>query len=408
MRILKARWIAPIDRPIIVNGAVVIAGGRIAALGESDAIRAVHGNLETEDFGCAIILPGLVNAHTHLELSNCACDSPAPASFTDWILTVRSRMKLDESDPAGAIIPATRNGVAQCIRFGVTSVGDISHFCEITRPILRDSPLRAVSFGEVLGLAKLRHRFESRLDAASDQSLQSARLTIGLSPHAPYTVDLEGYKACLALAEKRHFPLATHLAETSDEADFLRDHSGRFRTLWEKLGLWDDPVEPPWDSPLKFADAIGLLKYPTLLAHVNYCDDSDLSLLSAGNSSVVYCPRTHRYFGHPPHRFAEMTSRRVNVAVGTDSCASSPDLNLLDDLRVIRETTPDFQASSLWEMATIRGAKALSLDTQIGTLTPGKRADLIVFENPGNDPLRDILDEGLVPAQTWIEGVRVW
>jgi cytosine/adenosine deaminase-related metal-dependent hydrolase len=234
--------------------------------------------------------------------------------------------------------------------------------------------------------------------------MQSDRLTIGLSPHAPYTVDLDGFKRCLSAAKEKHLPLATHLAETPEESEFLHNQLGPFRDVWEKLGLWDEGVVTYRDSPIRFADAIGLLEYPTLLAHVNYCSDEELALLARGNASVVYCPRTHRYFGHAPHRWREMIVHGINVAIGTDSCASSPDLNLLGDLRLMRELAPEVPVETLWKIATINGAMALMLEQQIGTLTVGKQADLVVYHTQSDEPLSEILDEGVGPDETWIDG----
>src|SRR5205814_3937646 len=122
--------------------------------------------------------------------------------------------------------------------------------------------------------------------------------------------------------------------------------------LWNMLGLWADPVETFRGSPIEFAKSVGVLDEPTLLAHVNYCDDAELATLSRGRASVVYCPRTHRYFGHPPHRWREMLARGINVVVGTDSCASSPNLNIVDELRLLHEIAPDFPVESIWKMTT--------------------------------------------------------
>jgi cytosine/adenosine deaminase-related metal-dependent hydrolase len=148
-------------------------------------------------------------------------------------------------------------------------------------------------------------------------------------------------------------------------------------------------------------------RVPTLLAHVNYCDDDELELLSGGQASVVYCPRTHAYFQHPPHRWREMLARGINVAVGTDSCASSPDLNLVDDLRLLRRLASDMPAKQLWELGTIRAARALGMEHEIGSLTPGKRADLVVFNVRGGDALEQILHGRQLPNSVWIDAARV-
>src|SRR5205823_903849 len=152
-----------------------------------------HPDAQVHDAGNAIILPGLVNPHTHLELTNCAPLDFAGCSFTDWILSLRPRLGRDRLPPHEVYPASTRAGIAQCLRFGVTTVGDISQDMQLTRPILRDSPLRAVSYGEVLGLGKLRARYEQLLPRAIDCADESEKLRIGISPHAPYTVDLPGY-----------------------------------------------------------------------------------------------------------------------------------------------------------------------------------------------------------------------
>jgi len=175
--------------------------------------------------------------------------------------------------------------------------------------------------------------------------------------------------------------------------------------LWNTIGQWADGVETFPAGPIDFANEIGLLDYPaTLLAHVNYCDDRELELLARGRASVVYCPRTHKFFNHPPHRWREMLSRGINVAVGTDSCASSPDLNIVDDLRLLREIAPEFPAEQLWQMATMRAAKAIQMDDVVGSLTPGKAADVVAFEAKTDDPLAEILEAARLPHQLWIGG----
>jgi cytosine/adenosine deaminase-related metal-dependent hydrolase len=151
-----------------------------------------------------------------------------------------------------------------------------------------------------------------------------------------------------------------------------------------------------------------LLNYPlVLLAHVNYCDDSELDLLSRGVASVAYCPRTHAYFGHPPHRWREMLAQGVNVCVGSDSRASSPDLNLVDDLRLMHRLAPEVPPATLWEMATLRGARALGMSVGWGTLTPGKFADCVALPATTEDPLREILEGSVLPLAVWADGREV-
>src|SRR5439155_13121502 len=139
-----------------------------------------------------------------------------------------------------------------------------------------------------------------------------------------------------------------------------------------------------------------------LLAHVNYCTDEELAVLARGRASIVYCPRTHAYFRHPPHRWRQMLARGINVAIGTDSCASSPDLNPLEDLRLVHQLAPDFPLEQLWQMITIRAAVALRLDDQIGSLAPGKAADFTIFPAQSNEPLQELLEGPIRSPDVWI------
>ncbi|MDB5298576.1 MAG: Aminodeoxyfutalosine deaminase [Phycisphaerales bacterium] len=406
LHLLKAAWVAPMNRPPTRDGAVVHSGGTIVAVGTSHDLQQAYPGAAITDLADSLLLPGLVNAHVHLELSALTQGDP-PGRFVDWL----KRLVPRSPPPAQVVREFTERGieagVRQCLRFGVTSVGDISRQCAITRPLLKGGPLRVVSFGEVQAMAQRRGLLEERLTAAVDAKDESDRLRIGVSPHAPYSVELEGYRRCLQVARERGLPLATHLAETPDEAAFLADHSGPFRELWEYLGAWDEEVPTFAGGPIRFARALGLLDYPALLAHVNYCDDGEMSLPAAGRAGVVYCPRTHAYFGHPPHRWRDMLRAGINVAVGTDSCASSPDLNLVDDLRLIHRLAPAAPAHSLWELATVRAARAIGMEDRVGTLEAGKAADFVTFPAAGNDPLAGVLESEALPTGVWIAGEPV-
>jgi cytosine/adenosine deaminase-related metal-dependent hydrolase len=388
--LLNAAWIAPMDVAPIRDGAVVFSQDRIIAVGALRDLTAVHPDAERIDLGESIVLPGLVNAHVHLELSDLDQQHLRRGGFVTWILELIRRRG------AGPIQDAVARGIAQCRRFGVTSVGDITRECAISRQMLSCSRLRGVSYGELQAMARRRELLDTRLSAAMDDLHASPSLKIGVSPHAPYTVEPDAYRACLTTG----LPLATHLAETPDEAQFLAEHTGQFRHLWESLGWWDDRVPKFAGGPIRLAQSLGLLDRPTLLAHVNYCDDDELAILSAGQASVVYCPRTHAYFGHRNHRWREMLAAGINVAVGTDSCASSPDLNLVDDLRLLHRIAPDVPALQLWQMATTRAAKAIQMEKMIGSLTRGMTADFVVFDVRTDDPLREILETDVLP--------RVW
>jgi len=376
-------------------------------VGAASDLRKQHPDAIPLDLGDSLLMPGLVNPHTHLELSKCSRD-PRNDEFADWIMSLPRRLGRDRFTAEEIYPAAAREGIAQSLRYGVTSVGDISQRVDLTRPMLAESPLRVVSYGEVLGLAKLKRRFEELLPRAIDRRFDSMRFHTGLTPHAPYTVDLPSYRRCLELARDSTLPLATHLAETLEEEEFLRHHTGGFREIFDRLGAWEEPVETYAGSPIEFANAIGLLEYPTLLAHVNYCSDEEMGLLAKGQASVVYCPRTHKYFGHPPHRFREMLAAGINVALGTDSCASSPNLNILDDLRLVHEIHPEIPAEQLFPLVTINAARALQLENETGSLSAGKQADIATFAIVSDNPLRELLESAAAPQHLWIGGAQVY
>ncbi|HEV2295903.1 MAG TPA: amidohydrolase family protein [Tepidisphaeraceae bacterium] len=406
--LLAAAWVAPMDSPIIRDGGVVHAEGKIIAAGPVKALKRSYPEAIVEHLGQALLLPGLVNPHTHLELSDCVSGAPPTAGFAEWLVRMLQRGAAAPEEITGTVTRAVGLGAAQCMGFGVTTVGDISRWVDVTRPLLRNAPLRVVSYGEVTAMGQRRALLDERISLAIDQRHAGERLRIGLTPHAPYSVEAPAYESCLRVARERNLPLATHLSESADEREFLAEHGGPLRGMWDRHLPWDEQVPRHPDGPIAMAGAIGLFDYPTLLAHVNYCDDNEMALLARGRASVVYCPRTHHYFGHRPHRWREMLAAGINVAVGTDSCASSPDLNLVDDLRLLHEIAPDVPAETLWETATIRAARAVQMHDALGTIAPGKHADFVAFTAASDNALTTILeDKSQRPTAAWIASTRV-
>lgn len=402
--LLIADRIVTMAGPVLRDTAILISNGRIRQIGPAKELS--RANFQTMERNNCTVLPGLINAHVHLELSNCCAGDDPGGSFTDWILSIRDRMKVSADNPEQSLIEATQSGVQQCLRFGVTAIGDISQSCHVTRMVLKDGPLSSISFGEVMGYAALQYRLPMLMERALDESHTSPYCRIGITPHAPYTVTADQYRQCLKIAQEKNLPLATHLAETLDESLFLEHQTGPFRAVYDTLESWEPTPFIPQRSPIAFAKDVGLLDYPSLLAHVNFCNDAELDLLAKGKASVIYCPRTHRYFGHPRHRWREMLSRGINVCIGTDSCASSPNLNIVDDLRLLHEMAPHFPIERLWQTITVNAAKALRMP-DAGTIEVGKSADFAIFPVTGSDPLREILESSVLPTQTWSEGKRV-
>jgi cytosine/adenosine deaminase-related metal-dependent hydrolase len=230
-----------------------------------------------------------------------------------------------------------------------------------------------------------------------------------LSPHAPYSTAPEVYREAIAYCRERRLPICTHLAETPEESEFLARGTGPFRTLLEQRGLWDGSFTPPACSPAQYAASIGLLELQPLLAHVNYASNEDIDLLARYGCSVAYCPRTHRFFQHPPHPYRRMLARGLNVCLGTDSLASAPSLSILEELRFLREIDSSMEDSGLLEMGTLRGARALGLEAQLGSLETGRQADFVVLPltAPAAHPTEDLLRGHSCPTAVHIAGRRV-
>jgi cytosine/adenosine deaminase-related metal-dependent hydrolase len=351
-----------VSRPPLEWGSVTIAGDRIVAVEP-------HGLRRADlDLGDVAVLPGLVNAHTHLDLTGLRGRCPPSPDFTAWLRAVISHRRAQAPAQVEADV---RAGLAESLSRGTTLLGDIAAG-GLSWPILVNGPGRAVVFHELLGLP--RARAEQSLAAARDwlgARPATADCRPGLSPHAPYSVRSTLFAQAALLANQYRCPLAVHLAESQDELDLLHQHRGPFVAFLQELGVWDP--EGLAESPARVMQLCDQ-PVPGLFVHANYLAPS------AGvprHRTVVYCPRTHAAFGHPPHPFQALLARGVRVALGTDSLASNPDLDLLAEARFLHRLYPDFPGERLLHLATLAGAEALGWADQVGSLEPGKSADLV-------------------------------
>jgi cytosine/adenosine deaminase-related metal-dependent hydrolase len=354
------------------------------------------------DLGNAAVLPGLVNAHTHLDLSGLRGHCPPTADFTDWLRAVIRHRRSRTPEQVQADI---REGLAECLRFGTTLVGDISSG-GLSWLLLAESPLYAVVFLELLGLTE--PRAAAALAAARDRleaHPATATCRPGLSPHAPYSVRTSLFADAARLAKEYGAPLAVHLAETEAELELLAHRRGPFVEFLTELGVWDPTglATSPGDVMRCCYDA-----FPRLFVHGNYLD---ASLPPPRGGSVVYCPRTHAAFGHAPHPFVELLASGVNVALGTDSLASNPDLDVLAEVRHLHRRYPEVRGDVLLHLATLAGAEALGWQDETGSLEPGKSADLIVVPLPDEeppDPHRLLLESSQPVRSVLWRGEWVW
>ncbi len=365
---IRARWIFPADAPPIRDGRVTIRGDRIirvAADGSADL-----------DVGNAVLLPGFVNAHTHLDLGMLHGRCPPTPDLPAWLrCVIAGRLAATAEEVQRAIA----DGIAACLRSGTTLVGDISAG-GASWPLLSAAPLRAVVFYELLGLPRERaERAWQGLEGWLRGVSETERCRPGASPHAPYSVHRDLFRQVAEDAQARRYPVAIHLAESRDEMQLLRDHRGPFVGFLEERNAWapDGLVSGPAQLLEMFAAARHML-----VVHGNYLS-ADTPLYPG--QSIVFCPRTHAAFSHPPHPLPALLERGVRVALGTDSLASNPDLDILAEARMVHRRYPQVAGDALLRMLTLDGATALGWGDATGSLTPGKFADMVVLPLPDEE-----------------------
>lgn len=409
--IARARFVVSAEAPPVENGALWIDAGRLRAVGPYLHVRKhAPADRDERDFGDAVILPGLVNTHTHLELSDLAGRLTVTHDFTAWLRQLMALLSAAPRDEE-TMTMAVRAGIRQSLAAGVTTLGDITRHPAWSRAALATSPLRAVSFGEVVAIGSRRAWLPLRLAAAlAAPPSHTPRLRLGLSPHAPYTLEPSALHECLRAARDRRLPLCMHLAEVADEEEFTRRLRGSLADYLRDLNFWDDHIQPHGDRPVALLEHYEFPRESTLLAHVNYATDADIDTLARRRVSVAYCPRTHAAFGHPPHRFRDMLAAGVNVCLGTDSLASNPSLSILDEMRFLYTRFPDLSPDVLLRLGTVHGARALGWADEVGSLTPGKSADFIVVLLPREETPTDwtsILRSTDSPVHVYVGGVEI-
>ena len=231
-------------------------------------------------------------------------------------------------------------------------------------------------------------------------------LRLGLAPHAPYSAGPGIYKLAGELGVKENLTLTTHLAETCEEIEFLANGGGEWAEYLKRVHHWDGSFMCPGKRPVEYFLGLETGGRQFLLAHVNYINDRELEALAQTNHSVVFCPRSHDFFGHKKHRFTEMIEVGINVCLGTDSLASNSSLSMLDEIRFLHGKYPQVPGETILKMATINGATGLNWDDKIGSVEKGKFADLIAIAltGRGKDAMSDILESTEQPRLTMVAG----
>ena len=387
-----ADWVLPISAPPVHRGRVDVRDGRIAAVGAAEAGGAAGAVV---DLGRTAVLPALVNAHTHLELSGLRGEVPPAASMPRWVDSL-----LERRAAAGPPDPeAIRRAAAEARAAGTGLLGDVGNTVAAA-PILAAAGMPARVFREVLAMRGGAAAAAVDAAVADLRSIGSAAgIRAGLAAHAPFSVGPAAFEA-LDGAVRKQFrgPRSIHLAESPEELRFLRDGRGPWRDLLDRLGRGDPEWTAPGCGPVEYLDRLGWLRAGLVAVHGVQLTDPELRRLAERNVCLVTCPRSNAWtgVGHPPiERFLQAG---VRLAVGTDSLASAPDLNLFSELALMRRLAPAAPARQLLACATLRGAEALGFRDEFGALVPGRRADLIGVRVPaGVSDVEEYLLGGVVP-----------
>jgi aminodeoxyfutalosine deaminase len=403
-----ASWILPIASPPIRDGVVTVDDGRIVAVGKRPHPRTLApSHLRT--LGFVAVLPALVNAHTHLELSHLHERVHRSTDFNDWVTTLMTLRRLSDASPA-SIVDAARQAIRRAKATGTGLVGDVSNTL-MTVPLLRDMGMPAHVFHEMTGFNHPDPRSSvcdarAAIDAVGDEG---GGVRVSLAPHAPYSVSPALFKAIRADVDAHpHALTSVHLGESAAEVELLRHGTGPARVMLERLGVWTADWEIPRVSPTDYLTRLGFLSVHSLVVHGVQFSAEDLARVKAVGSPLVSCPRSNAYVGVGAPPLESFYAAGVSVALGTDSLASVADLNMFSELAEARRIAPSVPAGELLRSATIIGARALRYDDEYGSIEQGKRARLITVRVPEHvDDVEEYLVAGVDPdAIGWLDEVH--
>jgi cytosine/adenosine deaminase-related metal-dependent hydrolase len=382
--IVRARIVVTMNGPPIDDGAVRVMNGRIAEVGKISEVASA--NHEILDLGECILLPGLINAHCHLDYTCLRGKIPRQKSFTNWIRAINAeKAGLTVQDYVASI----NAGLAEARRFGTTTIANLTAFPELIASI--DEAVQTWWFAELIDV-----REPKRADEIADTAVESLKRSNnwGLAPHAPFTASTNLFRRSQEIALRENTLLTTHLAESREEMEMFRDRSGPLFEFLQSLGRsMDDcggttPLEtflrglqlPRGDPSIQAGWAVSLQKTaPWVIAHLNELTESDFALLSEirRKFSIAHCPRSHAYFRHSDFQFRTLQQLGFNICLGTDSLASNDDLSLFAEMRAFHKRFPAWKPEKTLEMVTVNSARALRREHELGKISPNFLADMI-------------------------------
>jgi len=407
--VYRARLVIPAEAAPVADGAVVASGGRIVRVAPWRRVEPhVSASDTVEHVPDAAILPGLVNAHTHLGLTDMAGRFQPTEDFPGWIGRLTARLMLRSGRAARR---AVADGRDASLAAGTVAGADMTHDPRTTGP-LDEVPGRWTVFGELFrfgeaGLARLRETV-----AALEERAEGGKVAVGLAPHAPYSAGPKVFLAARREADARGWPVTAHLHETEDELAFAERGEGTLCEWMRRLRVLPADWRPPGKRPIPALAEAGFFAGPVLVAHGNYLTDEEVAVLARSGSSVVYCPRSHAFFGRRDHPWRRLLASGVAVCLGTDSLASCPSLSMLEEMRFLFGREPDADPQTILAMATVAGARALGIAGRVGEVREGLSCEccLVGPVTETDDPLRAILSGdgdllrviGAAPQSPWV------
>lgn len=384
--ILRSRVVLPVTSPPIQDGAVRISGNRIAEAGLWKDLKPVQDD-EIIDLGDSILLPGLINAHCHLDYTDMAGRLPPQKSFTDWIkLMLSAKSEWNYSEFAESWL----HGAQMLLRTGTTTVADFEAVPELLPDVWSATPLRVISLMEMTGVKSRRNPRDVLRDNMEHMAtLPGGRCQSGLAPHAPYSTVPELLGLAAETARRRHWLFSIHIAESVEEFDMFAEGRGAMFDWLRRNGR--NMGDCGQGSPVRQLARRGVLGENCLAVHVNYLARGDAKLLADTKTSVVHCPRSHRYFRHQKFHYDRLARAKVNVCLGSDSLATvyktprqTVRLSMFDELRAFNAANPKVSPEKILQMATVNGARALGMAGEAGEIREKALADLIGIPFAGN------------------------
>lgn len=397
MKILLAEYVLPVSQKPLRDAGVVFEGDTIIAVGGREEIVNKFPAAEIEDFGPSAILPGFVNCHSHLEITalrGALCD--VEGDFRAWLLRLN---QLRSEAGSEELLRWAIAGAKEAAAAGITTLGDVGRYGEIGLAAITEARLRGIVFQETefspdnrtaeADFRSVAEKFE-RLFAR-----KSELIGIGISPHSPYTVSSRLFELIAEYSILNRVPLAIHTAESAAEQELLTSGNGFFAEFYATMGYeWVSPRI----SSVEYLEKLGILAARPLLIHCVFVSKGDIARISNYGAAIAHCPKSNAKLGHSTAPLADFLDSGIRVGLGSDSVASNNVCDLIEEARFAilsarnsGESGRLIPAEVALEIATLGGARALGLESQIGSLEAGKKADLAVVSlaGPATQPVND-------------------